>query len=97
MIQKTFSSISYINSCVGSIGNSKVGAVEKHEKAVTYKKEKFGLGFNEKGNIGVVKEDENELYNWKVRNKGNFIHSYDSEKVFFHFLYKFICRFNRKQ
>ena len=55
------------------MGNSKVGAVEKHEKAVTYKKEKFGLGFNEKGNIGVVKEDKNELYNWKVRNKGNFI------------------------
>ena len=76
MIQKTFSSISYISSFVDSRGNSKVGAVEKHEKAVTYKKEKFGLGFNEKGNIGVVKEDENELYNWKVRNKGNMNYSY---------------------
>ena len=45
MIQKTFSSISYINSFVGSIGNSKVGAVQKHEKAVTYKKEKFKSAF----------------------------------------------------
>ena len=97
MIQKTFSSISYLSSFVDSRGNSKVGAVEKHEKAVTYKKEKFGLGFNEKGNIGVVKEDENELYKRKVKSKGNIIYSYDSENVFFHFLFKFICRFKRKQ
>ena len=45
MIQKKFSSISYINSFVDSRGNSKVGAVEKHEKAVTYKKEKFKSAF----------------------------------------------------
>ena len=45
MIQKTFSSISYLNSFVDSRGSSKVGAVEKHEKAVTYKKEKFKSTF----------------------------------------------------
>jgi len=45
MIQKKFSSISYLISFVDSRGNSKVGAVEKHERAVTYKKEKFKSAF----------------------------------------------------
>jgi len=63
LIHDTWKSIQLENTSLKS--DSKVGVFKKSG----FGKEMKTKVFNKKTKPGVVKEDENELYNWKVRNK----------------------------